>query len=129
MGVLDTDLDGPTMANVLGVRGQRLRLSAEELHPAEGLWGLRSSPCDLCLRQDRVPLLWKALTQQDAFRPHTTPRMPIFIVRLYQARHDLGAESMRLVRSDHRIESNAPGSKATRTVKVPSNVGVRNRSD
>ncbi|MFQ5847042.1 MAG: P-loop NTPase [Candidatus Methylomirabilales bacterium] len=67
VGVLDADLNGPSMAKVLGVRGQRLRVSPEGLHPAEGPLGVKVLSMDLFLPEDRVPLTWEAPTQQDAF--------------------------------------------------------------
>ena len=47
MGVLDADLNGPSMAKVLGVRGQRLRLSSEGVHPAEGPLAIKVLSMDL----------------------------------------------------------------------------------
>lgn len=67
VGVLDADLNGPSMAKILGVRGQRLQLSAEGLHPAEGPLGIKVLSMDLFLPEDRAPLTWEAPTQQDAF--------------------------------------------------------------
>jgi ATP-binding protein involved in chromosome partitioning len=67
VGVLDADLNGPSMAKILGIRGQRLRVSQEGLHPAEGPLGLKVLSMDLFLPEDQVPLAWEAPTQQDAF--------------------------------------------------------------
>lgn len=67
VGVLDADLNGPSMAKLLGVRGQRLRLSPEGVHPAEGPLGIRVLSTDLFLPEDHAPLTWEAPTQQDAF--------------------------------------------------------------
>jgi ATP-binding protein involved in chromosome partitioning len=67
VGVADADLNGPSMAKILGVRGQRLRLSPEGLHPAEGPLGVKVISMDLLLAEDRAPLTWEAPTQQDAF--------------------------------------------------------------
>ncbi len=67
LGVLDADLNGPSVAKLLGVRGQRLRLSPDGVHPAEGPLGIRVLSMDLFLPEDRTPLTWKAPTQQDAF--------------------------------------------------------------
>lgn len=66
VGVVDADLNGPCMAKILGVRGQRLRLSPEGLHPAEGPLGVKVISMDLLLAEDRAPLTWEPPTQQDA---------------------------------------------------------------
>ena len=67
VGVLDADLNGPSMAKLLGVRGQHLHLSPVGVHPAEGPLGIRVRSMDLLLPEDRAPLTWEAPTQQDAF--------------------------------------------------------------
>jgi len=67
VGVLDADLNGPSMAQVLGVRGQRLRLSSDGVHPAEGPLGIRVLSMDLFLPDDRAPLTWEAESRQDSF--------------------------------------------------------------
>lgn len=67
VGVLDADLNGPSMAKMLGVRGQHLQLSSDGLHPAGGPLGIKVLSMDLLLPEDRAPLTWEAPTQQDAF--------------------------------------------------------------
>ena len=67
VGVLDADLNGPSMAKMLGVRGRRLQLSSDGVHPAEGPLGVKVLSIDLFLPGDRAPLTWEAPTQQDAF--------------------------------------------------------------
>lgn len=67
VGVLDADLNGPSLAKILGVRGQRLELSPEGVRPAEGPLGVKVLSMDLFLPGDRTPLTWEAPTQQDAF--------------------------------------------------------------
>ncbi len=67
VGILDADLNGPCMAKMLGVRGQRLQLSPDGVHPVEGPLGVKVLSMDLFLPEDRVPLTWEAPTQQDAF--------------------------------------------------------------
>jgi len=66
VGDLDADLNGPSMAKVLGVRGQRLRFSPDGLQPAEGPLGIKLLSTDLFL-EDRAPLTGEVPTQQDAF--------------------------------------------------------------
>jgi len=67
VGVLDADLNGPSIAQFLGVRGQRLRLSSDGVHPAEGPLGIKVMSMDLFLRDDRAPLTWEAPSPQDSF--------------------------------------------------------------
>ncbi len=67
VGVLDADLNGPTMAKVLGVRGQRLQLSSEGVYPAAGPLGIKVLSMDLFLPEGPAPLTWEATTQQDSF--------------------------------------------------------------
>jgi ATP-binding protein involved in chromosome partitioning len=67
VGVLDADLNGPCMADLLGARGQGLRLSSEGLHPAEGPLGMKVLSMDLFLPEAPAPLLWEAPSRQNSF--------------------------------------------------------------
>lgn len=67
VGVLDADLNGPSMAKILGVREQRLLVSEEGLQPAGGPLGVKVLSMDLFLPEDVTPLTWQAPTQEDAF--------------------------------------------------------------
>src|ERR671931_99044 len=49
IGVLDADLNGPTMATMLGVRGRRLVVGAEGVTPPEGALGIRVMSMDMLL--------------------------------------------------------------------------------
>jgi ATP-binding protein involved in chromosome partitioning len=66
VGVLDADLNGPTMATMLGVRGRRLVVGAEGVAPPEGALGVRVMSMDLLLPSDDAPLVWDAPTQDEA---------------------------------------------------------------
>ena len=66
MGVLDADLNGPTMATMLGVRGRRLVVGAEGVTPPEGALGVRVMSMDLLLPSDAAPLVWEAPTQAES---------------------------------------------------------------
>jgi ATP-binding protein involved in chromosome partitioning len=66
VGVLDADLNGPTMATMLGVRGRRLLLGAEGVTPPEGALGVRVMSMDLLLPSDDTPLVWDAPTQAES---------------------------------------------------------------
>lgn len=65
VGVLDADLNGPSMAKMLGVRGQPLRLAPEGVLPAISAEGIRVLSMDLLLAGDDTPVVWEAPTQAD----------------------------------------------------------------
>jgi ATP-binding protein involved in chromosome partitioning len=66
VGVLDADLTGPSMAKMLGVRGQALRVTAGGVAPAVSAEGIRVLSMDLLLPADETPVVWDAPTQADA---------------------------------------------------------------
>jgi len=66
VGVLDADLNGPSMATMLGVRGRRLVVGAEGVAPPEGALGVRVMSMDLLLPSDDAPLVWEAPTQAES---------------------------------------------------------------
>jgi ATP-binding protein involved in chromosome partitioning len=66
VAVLDTDLNGPSMAKVLGARGARLQIGAGEIEPPAGILGIRVMSMDLLLPGDAAPLVWDAPTQAEA---------------------------------------------------------------
>jgi ATP-binding protein involved in chromosome partitioning len=67
VGILDADLNGPSIAKMLGVRSQTLRLGEEAMLPAVGPLGIRVVSMDLLLPSDETPVLWNAPSQQDSF--------------------------------------------------------------
>src|SRR5262245_21293625 len=66
VGVLDADLNGPTMATMLGVRGRRLVVGADGVTPPEGALGVRVMSMDLLLPSDDTPLVWQSPTQAES---------------------------------------------------------------
>jgi ATP-binding protein involved in chromosome partitioning len=66
IGVLDADLNGPSMAKMLGVRTQRLRVTEAGVEPALAADGTRVVSIDLLLPSDDTPVVWDAPTQADA---------------------------------------------------------------
>ena len=66
VGVLDADLNGPTMAKMLGVRGGKLVVSAEGVEPPATPLGVKVMSMDLLLSSDAAPLAWDAPTQAEA---------------------------------------------------------------
>ena len=66
VGVLDADLNGPTMAKMLGVRGRTLIVAACGIEPPANALGVRVMSMDLLLAGDATPLAWQATTQAEA---------------------------------------------------------------
>jgi ATP-binding protein involved in chromosome partitioning len=66
VGVLDADLNGPSMAKMLGVRGRTLVVGAAGVEPPIGALGIRVMSMDLLLADDATPLTWEAPTQAEA---------------------------------------------------------------
>jgi ATP-binding protein involved in chromosome partitioning len=66
VGVLDADLNGPSMAAMLGVRGRTLRVTGDGVEPPAGALGIRVMSMDLLLAGDATPLTWDAPSQAEA---------------------------------------------------------------
>lgn len=66
VGVLDADLNGPSTAKMLGVRGARLDVTPEGVEPPRSALGVKVMSMDLLLAGDDVPLAWHAPTQAEA---------------------------------------------------------------
>lgn len=79
VGVLDADLNGPSMARLLGAaNGPPPRVSASSVQPATGVVGVRVMSMDLLLPGDDAPLewsgpererhLWRSMLEANAIR-------------------------------------------------------------
>src|SRR2546427_2205905 len=66
VGVLDADLNGPSMAKMLGVRGRPLAVAGDAVDPPRSATGIPVMSMDLLLSSDDEPLHWRAPTQQEA---------------------------------------------------------------
>jgi ATP-binding protein involved in chromosome partitioning len=66
VGVLDADLNGPTMAKMLGVRGRALTVVGDAVAPPVSAQGIRVMSMDLLLASDATPLAWQAPTPAEA---------------------------------------------------------------
>ncbi len=66
VGVLDADLNGPTMAKMLGVRGRKLVVANGAVEPPRTALGIRVMSMDLLLPSDAAPLTWDAPSQEEA---------------------------------------------------------------
>ena len=67
VGILDADINGPSIAKMTGVRGQLLYAGTTGLQPAVSALGIKVMSIDLFLPQDETPVLWDAPTQKDAY--------------------------------------------------------------
>jgi ATP-binding protein involved in chromosome partitioning len=67
VGILDADLNGPSIAKMTGVRGQRPVITAEGVQPVQGPAGVRIMSMDLLLPHDETPVTWQATTPTDAY--------------------------------------------------------------
>ena len=67
VGILDADINGPSIAKMTGVRGHTPAAGASGMTPALGALGIKVMSIDLFLPQDATPVLWEAPTQQDAY--------------------------------------------------------------
>ncbi len=59
IGALDADLNGPSLARMLGATGQRLRIRDGGVEPVPGAAGVRVLSMDLLLPNDDAPLRWR----------------------------------------------------------------------
>jgi len=66
VGVLDADLNGPTQAKILGVRGRRLLIADGVVEPPSTGLGVKVMSMDLLLPTDAAPLTWDAPVQDEA---------------------------------------------------------------
>ena len=66
VGVLDADLNGPSIARMLGVRGMRLKITEAGVEPPRSAQGIRVMSMDLFLPSDETPVTWEAASQAEA---------------------------------------------------------------
>lgn len=67
IGVLDADVNGPSMAKLLGVRGRSLHMGPNGILPPEGPMGIKVVSMDLLLPSDETPVAWHGPAQQESF--------------------------------------------------------------
>ena len=72
VGVVDADINGPTLAKMMGVRNATLEYTRAGVKPAMTALGTKLISMDLLLAEDDAPVLWNAHTQKDAFTWRTT---------------------------------------------------------
>jgi len=67
VGILDADINGPSIAKMTGVRGHTLHPGATGMQPPVSALGIKVMSIDLFLPQDDTPVQWDAPTQKDAY--------------------------------------------------------------
>ena len=72
VGVVDADINGPTLAKMMGVRNATLEYSQTGVKPAITALGTKLISMDLLLAEDDAPVLWNAHSQKDAFTWRST---------------------------------------------------------
>ena len=72
VGVVDADINGPTLAKMMGVRNATLEYSQTGVKPATTALGTKLISMDLLLAEDDAPVIWNAHTQKDAFTWRST---------------------------------------------------------
>lgn len=72
VGVVDADINGPTLAKMMGVRNATLEYTPAGVKPAISVHGIKLISMDLLLAEDDAPVLWNAHTQKDAFTWRST---------------------------------------------------------
>jgi len=64
VGVVDADINGPSLAKMFGVRGHQLRLDAGGVLPARAALGVQLISMDLFLADDKTPVVWDGPTAE-----------------------------------------------------------------
>ncbi|MDE0555254.1 MAG: P-loop NTPase [Candidatus Poribacteria bacterium] len=72
VGVVDADINGPTLAKMMGVRDAPVEYTPAGVKPAITTLGTKLISMDLLLAEDDAPVLWNAHTQKDAFTWRST---------------------------------------------------------
>ena len=72
VGVVDADINGPTLAKMMGVRDATLEYTPVGVKPAVAALGTKLISMDLLLAEDEAPVLWNAHSQKDAFTWRST---------------------------------------------------------
>ncbi len=72
VGVVDADINGPSIAKMMGVRDTNLEYTSTGVKPAITSLGVKVISMDLLLSEDHAPVLWNAHSQKDAFTWRST---------------------------------------------------------
>jgi ATP-binding protein involved in chromosome partitioning len=66
-GILDADINGPSIAKMTGVRENSLESGETGIVPPVSSTGIKIMSIDLFLPRENTPVMWNAFTQKDAF--------------------------------------------------------------
>lgn len=72
VGIVDADINGPSIAKMMGVRNATLEYALSGVQPAISSLGTKIISMDLLLSEDDAPVMWNAQTQKDAFTWRST---------------------------------------------------------
>ncbi|MCY4402421.1 MAG: P-loop NTPase [Candidatus Poribacteria bacterium] len=72
VGIVDADINGPSIAKMIGVRNAKLEFTLSGVQPAISSLGTKIISMDLLLSEDDAPVMWNAQTQKDAFTWRST---------------------------------------------------------
>ncbi|MBI4640483.1 MAG: Mrp/NBP35 family ATP-binding protein [Candidatus Tectomicrobia bacterium] len=64
VGVVDADINGPSIAKMMGVKGQDLKVDEGGVYPAIGPLKLKVMSMDLLLASDETPVIWDGPSQE-----------------------------------------------------------------
>lgn len=126
VGVLDADLNGPTMAKMLGVRGGKLVVRDGGVEPPRNALGVKVMSMDLLLPSDAAPLMWDAPTQDEAHTWRGT--MEANALREFLADTDWGVLDLLLIDLPpgtdrlHTVTSLVPVLAGSLVITIPSDV-------
>lgn len=67
VGIMDADINGPSIAKMTGVRNHTLQAGKTGMLPAVNSLGMKIMSMDLFLPNDQSPVEWQAADQHDAF--------------------------------------------------------------
>lgn len=95
IGVVDADVNGPSLAKIMGVRDQTVTVGENGMYPATGPLDIKVMSMDLFLPDDETPVVWDAPTQEDAYTWRGT--MEAGAVREFLADTEWGALDTLLV--------------------------------
>lgn len=89
VGVVDADINGPSVATMMGVSNQSVEQGDGGMMPAVGPLEIKVMSMDLFLAEDESPVVWDAPTQDDSFTWRGT--MEVGAVREFLADTDWGS--------------------------------------
>lgn len=95
IGIVDADINGPSIAKMAGVRDQQVAADEHGMQPVESALGVKVMSMDLFLPDDETPVVWEAPTQHDAYTWRGT--MEAGAVREFLADTDWGVLDVLLI--------------------------------